>query len=117
MVKESATQEQPLQSYASALNSSTELLRSLLDEAKNVEFAITDDSPRLIYKQQDSNIEKSVPIKVLKGRAPDEQYDLKYIKSCKVVKFAWHHETGDPLLSLQNGEIQISDPDRLKNKS
>ena len=41
-----------------------------------------------------------MPIKVLKVRALAEEYDLKHIKSCKVVKLTWHHETSDPLLSI-----------------
>ena len=82
----------PQPSYASVLSShedapATASLRSLLDNAEDVQFAITDDSPCLIYKQQGSNTEKSVPIKVLKKRPSEEEYDLKYIKSCKAIKF------------------------------
>ena len=121
-VKESVTREQPASpcsqpSYASVLSSSTESLRSLLDKAENVEFAINDDTPCLIYKQQGSNVEKSVPIKVLKGSTPDEEYDLKYIKSCKMVKFARHHETGDPLLSIQNGRCRFPTPIALRTRA
>ena len=99
----------PQPSYASVLGSSTESLRSQLDKAEK--FAINDDT--LIYKQQGSNVEKSVPIKVLKGSTLDEECDLKYIKSCKVVKFAQIHETGDPLLSMQNGRCIDFQPQLL----
>ena len=78
VLKESTMWEQPASPcpkplYASVLSSSTESLRSLLDTAENVEFTTNDDTPFPIYKQQGSNIEKSVPIEVLKGGTLDEE--------------------------------------------
>ena len=71
-----------------------------------------------IYKQQGSSVEKLVPIKLLKENgAPDEEYDLKYIKSCKAVKFARHHKTGDPVLSIQNGRYRFPTPIALRTRA
>lgn len=100
-----------------ATPSTTESLKNSLENAEDVQFALTDASPCLIYKQQGSNTEKSVPIKVLKEGSSEEEYDGKYIKACKAINFTWHHETGEPLLSIQNGKCRFLTPIALRTRA
>lgn len=111
-------------SYASVLSRhedsypiNNRVIKNSLENAEDVQFALTDASPCLIYKQQGSNTEKSGPIKVLKEGSSEEEYDGKYIKACKAIKFTWHHETGEPLLSIQNGKCRFLTPIALRTRA
>ena len=114
--------QKPQTSYASVLNKevvipSTESLKCLLDEAESVKFVVKDDSPCLVYKKRGSDVDMSAPIKVLNSDSPTEEYDLKYIKSCKDIKFFWNHNTGDPCLSVQNGKFRFPTPIALRTRT
>ena len=108
--------QQGSHSYNEVTTPPTESLKCLLDKADDVKFVLKDDSPCLTYRQHGTN--KLVPIRVLDPDSPSsEEFDLEYIKSCKAINFFWSKKTGDPSLSVQKWEMQISYSNCIKNKN
>ena len=62
--------------------------------AYDVRFEVRDDTPCLLYKEQEE--EKWVPTRVLKDMSDDsdEEYDLDYIRSCKRNRYFKRQEWG-----------------------
>ena len=90
--------------------SGVQTLRDVLYNAYDVRFEVRNDTPCLLYKEQEE--EKWVPIKVLKDESDDsdEEYDLDYIRSCKRISYFKRDKDGDPAVSIHRSKCKFTTP-------
>ena len=90
--------------------SGVQSLRDILYNAYDVTFEVRNDTPCLLYKEQEE--EKWVPIRVLKDESDDsdEEYDLDYIRSCKLISCFKKDKNGDPAVSIHHGKCKFPTP-------
>ena len=87
--------------------SDVQTLKDILYNAHDVRFEVRDDTPSLLYKEQEE--EKWVPIRVLKDMSvdSDKEYDLDYIRSCKQIRYFKRDKNGDPAVSIHRGKCKF----------
>ena len=100
-----------------AQTSDVQTLKDILYNAHDVRFEVRDDTPSLLYKEQEE--EKWVPIRVLKNMSvdSDEQYDLDYICSCKRIRYFKRDKNGDPAVSIHRGKCKFPTPIALRTRT
>ena len=93
-----------------AQTSDVQTLKDILYNAHDVRFEVRDDTPSLLYKEQEE--EKWVPIRVLKDMSvdSDEEYDLDYIRSCKRICYFKRDKNEDPAVSIHHGKCKFPTP-------
>ena len=85
-------------------------VQTLKDNAYDVRFEVRDDTPRLLYREQEE--ENRVPIRVIKDMSDDsdKDYDLDYICSCKRIHYFKRDRNGDPAVSIHRGKCKFPTP-------
>ena len=89
----------------------------ILYNAYDVRFEVRDDTPCLLYKEQEE--EKWVPIRVLKDVSDDsdKEYDLDYIRSCKRIRYFKRDKNGDPAVSIHRGKCKFPTPIAFRTRT
>ena len=85
-------------------------VQTLKDNAYDVRFEVRDDTPCLLYREQEE--ENRVPIRVIKDMSDDsdKDYDLDYICSCKRIHYFKRDRNGDPAVSIHRGKCKFPTP-------
>ena len=91
-------------------------LQEVLEGARKVVYEAKEDIPGVRFQKEDSDGSETkwVPVKVMSSSG--EEYDIKYLKACRSIKFA-RYDNGTPFFSVHYGRCRFPTPIALRTRS